>query len=385
MVNGLDEIPIDRTEIPQEQLDLTDKTRSSAFAWKGQFSPQFIELMLRSYAPGDGAVFDPFLGSGTVLHESAARGLAASGMELNPSAYFMAKAYELANLPPEDRSPLLSSLDQTIIDSCRSGDPALSMVERIDGLDEGPARNLLSLVVVLMDLGRKREPRSTALRQWGKVRETVSGLPFSPKPVSAFLGDSRRSPVADGEVDLVITSPPFLNVFNYHQNYRKSVELLGYDVLKIARQEFGSNRKNRGNRLLTLIQYCMDISLVFKELVRICRPGARIVVVIGKESNIMSCPFSNSGLIYRIATGIFSLGIPLRQQRSFMNKFGQVIVEDILHFTGPGPSCALTQAGIIAKATDIARDALVAGLASKTENRADFLYAIGHADSIRPS
>lgn len=33
---------------------------------------------------------------------------------------------------------------------------------------------------------------------------------------------------------LLITSPPYINVFNYHQKYRRSVEALGYDVLAIA-------------------------------------------------------------------------------------------------------------------------------------------------------
>ena len=50
-------------------------------------------------------------------------------------------------------------------------------------------------------------------------------------------------------------------MFNYHQKYRRSVEALDCNILAIARSEIGSNRQNRGNRFLTVIQYCLDPGL----------------------------------------------------------------------------------------------------------------------------
>lgn len=120
---------------------------------------------------------------------------------------------------------------------------------------------------------------------------------------------------------LLITSPPYINVFNYHQKYRRSVEALGYDVLAIAKNEFGSNRKNRGNRLLTVIQYCIDMALSFKEVIRTCRDGARMIYVVGRESNVLGYSFCNSRLIFEIATQIFEIPFLLRQERVFKNRF----------------------------------------------------------------
>ena len=46
-------IPIDNEEISQSELNIDNKTRSNLFCWNGQFSPQFIETMLKKYAKQD--------------------------------------------------------------------------------------------------------------------------------------------------------------------------------------------------------------------------------------------------------------------------------------------------------------------------------------------
>ena len=69
----------DRLFLSQDKLDLASKTRTSAFPWRGQFSPEFIEALLDAYASPKARILDPFVGSGTVLFESANRGYASDG------------------------------------------------------------------------------------------------------------------------------------------------------------------------------------------------------------------------------------------------------------------------------------------------------------------
>jgi hypothetical protein len=38
------------TSIPQERLDLANKFRTSVFPWRGQFSPELIEILLDQYS-----------------------------------------------------------------------------------------------------------------------------------------------------------------------------------------------------------------------------------------------------------------------------------------------------------------------------------------------
>ena len=77
--------------ISQEILNIEEKNRSNLFTWRGQFSPQLIECLLRSYCPMGSVVLDPFAGSGTVLFEAASMGLPAYGFEINPSAWSFCK------------------------------------------------------------------------------------------------------------------------------------------------------------------------------------------------------------------------------------------------------------------------------------------------------
>src|SRR6516162_8718663 len=92
-------VPLDRTTVAQDLLNIDNKQRSNLFPWNGQFSPQLIEVLLRTYAPKKGLVLDPFAGSGTVLCEAGAFGLPVIGAEINPAACKMAQIYRLMNLP----------------------------------------------------------------------------------------------------------------------------------------------------------------------------------------------------------------------------------------------------------------------------------------------
>ena len=148
----------------------------------------------------------------------------------------------------------------------------------------------------------------------------------------AFNCDARQLPIPDSSVDLVVTSPPYINVFNYHQQYRIPAEALGWDLLTVAKSEIGSNRKHRGNRFLTVIQYCLDITAVLSELSRVCKPSARAIFVVGRESTVRGSRFFNGEIVGRLAAECTSFRLDFRQERAFTNRFGHTIVEDLLHF-----------------------------------------------------
>ena len=65
------------TALDQSRLDVVAKTRSNIFNWRGQFTPQFVDYILDSFAISGQQILDPFCGSGTVLLESATKGLPA--------------------------------------------------------------------------------------------------------------------------------------------------------------------------------------------------------------------------------------------------------------------------------------------------------------------
>lgn len=328
------------TEIPRRLLDIEDKSRSNLFAWRGQFSPQLIETLIEAYCPADATILDPFAGSGTVLYEAARMGRMSYGFELNPSAWTFSKLYEFANVPNDLREEAIREL-RTGIDKqfpivifseeILPPEELESRITRIAASISDHAKILCNALVVLLDVFKNRVSADLVQSKFMALADLIRKLPYSDKLITADLQDARSLPLESHSVDFVITSPPYINVFNYHQNYRRSVEILGWDVLRVARSEIGSNRANRGNRFLTVVQYCIDMASVLQELARVVRPGGRMVWVVGYESRVLGVPFHNAKIVEELSeqTGMFELVI--RQKRVFQNRFGQDIREDVLN------------------------------------------------------
>jgi hypothetical protein len=244
------------------------------------------------------------------------------------------------------------------------------------------AIQLVETLFVLSEFWKEGHGSRVAYSTWKKLRVLIRDLPYSSKSLTALNCDARHLPIPDASIGLVVTSPPYINVFNYHQNYRSSTEAFGWNLLSVAKSEIGSNRKNRGNRFLTVIQYCLDLSQVFDELVRVCNENCRIIFVVGRESRVLGIPFYNGRMIGSLATEAASCKLITRQERVFRNRFGQSIYEDILHFI-PGSREA---APSLERARAIARQTLEDCLQLAPQNTIlDLKDAIERLAYVHPS
>jgi SAM-dependent methyltransferase len=394
MKQALQRIPLNTTDIDRALLNIECKERSNPLPWNGQFSPQLVEILLSRYARGTGCVLDPFAGSGTILLEAASRHIEAIGADINPAACYLARTYTLASRPRDARLklcdqfgalleehfppglPLLRALNKGILQDRRA---ALAPLRGQLGKSEGAV--LLAALLVLCDFFGERAGPRELFQAWKRLRATVLALPESNRAIRVLNADARKLPIRDSQVGLVITSPPYVNVFNYHQHFRQTVEALGWDLLTVARAEIGSNRKHRANRFLTVIQYCLDMAQVFEELSRVCKPRSRVIFVVGRESRVRGLPFFNGGLIASVGEAA-GFGLATRQERVFTNRFGQLIFEDILHFDASQKPGADSSARAKSTAIKSLNEALehAAG-----EVRHDVLEAIKKASTVRPS
>lgn len=215
-----------------------------------------------------------------------------------------------------------------------------------------------------------------------RLRELLAGLPEGQNELRIIEGDARQVPIAARSIDLVLTSPPYINVFNYHQQYRPAVEALGHDVLEAARSEIGSNRKHRMNRFLTVIQYAIDMDAVIAEMKRVLITGGRMIFVLGRESRVRGVPILNGDLFCEVATRAAGLRVVMRQERAFMNRFGERIVEDILHFELGDSAVSYPTS----KARHIGREYLERLLPTAAgEIKSDIAAAIESSESVLPS
>ena len=339
-----------QTVISQENLDVRQKTRANTFNWRGQFTPQLIEHLLANYAGECDVVADPFSGSGTVLSECANRNLKGYGSEINPAAYAMSKFYTMASLCLEEREFILEELSDKIFRVldyhselpvwCESKDYRQQYQNLIrfagdvfSSLERGFEKTIALNMLFISENHRKLNLRDSVCSSFKTIEQVALSLPLSSQPLSAKLLDARLLHTEKSiRPHLIITSPPYINVFNYHQNHRATLEAVGWDMLKVASSEFGSNRKNRGNRFKTVVQFCLDMEESLHSFWRSLRDDGLLIMVIGKESNVRGVAFYNGNLVKELAQKTEGFEIIEERERSFTNKFGLVIKEDIFVF-----------------------------------------------------
>ncbi len=346
-------ISFDKMAVSQNKLNITHKERSNLLPWKGQFSPQLIQSLLETYSKKSDKILDPFMGSGTVLHEASLMNLDAIGLELNPAAVKMAQIYLLSHITVAERKkhikniekkidpiiledlPLFKNSHKDFNKTLSSYDLFYSIKKIMNKTIQQESRLILETYLILIDPKERQLTKKKARTIWQKLKLLIISLPCTKSKLRIIHGDCRKTPLKKNSIDLVITSPPYINVFNYHQQKRTSIEAMGWNILSVAKSEIGSNRKHRGNRYLTVIQYCLDMAMVLYELGRVCKPKAKLIFVIGRESQVKKTSFFNSEIIANIAKQVFSFNIDHRHERFFKNRYGQMIKEDILLLANP--------------------------------------------------
>jgi hypothetical protein len=384
--------------LEQSKLDVSHKTRANLFNWRGQFTPELVEYLLRSYAsPGD-VVADPFAGSGTVLLESARRQLGCFGLEINPAAYAMSKFYTLCTLDRSARIELLDRFDRQLNHSLRpvgtlplfsEGETFREQYRNLiefaaaffPTLECGQEKTLALNLLFLSEGHRGSDLNTSLLNSLHYLKRAVLNLPHTSQPVAVRLCDARQTHIQCPQPpSLILTSPPYINVFNYHQNYRAILEAVGWKMLKVAASEFGSNRKNRSNRFKTVIQYCLDMEAALRSFWYSLRGDGLLLLVIGRESNVRGAAFYNGQIVGELLEGIGGFTLQARQERKFLNKFGTTIYEDILVYRKSEPLHLRSQAAFIA--VKHLEQALVAATESV---KPDIRSALAEWDTVTPS
>ncbi len=389
--------PLANSILDQEKLDVAQKTRANLFNWRGQFTPELIEYLLDTYSVQGDVVADPFAGSGTVLRESVRKGLRCQGLEINPGAYAMSRFYTLCNLEPQRRVELFQTIEKRLTHTLRplKGLPTFetgpafreqhrNLIEFAGNffplLESGLGKTIVLNMLFLSEGHKNYDLETSLLTSYQYIRAAALALPHMDLPVSVGLADARTLHLSKTRPSLIVTSPPYINVFNYHQNYRAILESVGWDMLRVAPSEFGSNRKNRGNRFKTVIQYCLDMDQALRSFWQSLQEDGRLILVIGKESNVRGLPFYNGQIVKEIAENMRGFEPVAQHERKFSNKFGEVIKEDILVFKkGADSPCA-------SDVTRVAVKHLSAAFPAANEDvRQDALDAMLRCREVQPS
>ncbi len=87
--------------------------------------------------------------------------------------------------------------------------------------------------------------------------------------------------IADGSIDLVVTSPPYLGVNDYVRSMRLTWLLFPEDGTEVAiREEIGARRKRQRKKAYE--EYFHDMEIAFKEIARVLKPSGFLALVMGQ-------------------------------------------------------------------------------------------------------
>lgn len=262
--------------------------------FKEGFARDGVFNLLDLFSP-QGMVLDPYCGSGTTLLACKERGLDSLGIDQLPIALLASRVktgkWDLETLRTVAKGLFDSPFKKTK-EPCpfsrffnkHALEDVLFFRREVFQLEE-PERSffLLSLVSSALKvswlwkdgnvLKVKKHPfppfRKFFKRTCRRWIKEVEGFKRSGK-VSVEKGDPRSLPLEEGSVAGVITSPPYLNQIDYRKVYSLENWLIGEEQKMEVYLGLGAEKR-----------YFKDLEQVLKELSRVCRPGARVGMVVG--------------------------------------------------------------------------------------------------------
>lgn len=262
--------------------------------YPAKFIPQLVRRLIDDYSQSGDLVADPFLGSATTGIEALRAGCRFYGSDINPVAYLISCA-KCIPLPPERLDAVWQALDRQLdavqsigrrtltraeVECIRATDIAraspeerfeywfpaghraalAAIVERIRPVEDADCRtfllcafsNILRQCSIWLSgstkpqkdlakmLGDPREEfrkhaRAMIKRNrlyWVDVEQSGINPAVLPQLCEIAVEDARSLPLADGVVDLVVTSPPYATCYEYSQIHQLTqLWLERYDLL----------------------------------------------------------------------------------------------------------------------------------------------------------
>ena len=309
------------TFIPNKQLPVYNW-----FYFKEGFSKELVFKLVDMFnLKGGDWLLDPFCGCGTTNLACKQLGINSIGFDTLPVSIFVSKVkttdYEISQLKKSVKEFLKIKFRKPYVNVSNNVKCAFSrfvlediiiFMDEIMKIKDNDTRNFL-----LLGLINSAMKCSYAFKDGGVIKLKTKSVPplrdmlrrqlykmihdlehFETKPCSAIIDycDARKLKLDDNSVDAIITSPPYLNKIEYTRIYEIEQELFLPKEKTIGIRSFiGLREKNLekdfseidiffdspDNTPLTAKAYIEDMLQVIKEMYRVCKPGAKVAVVVG--------------------------------------------------------------------------------------------------------
>ena len=303
-------------------------------------------------------ILDPMVGSGTVLAVAHSRGHQAVGVDMDPLAVLISRVWTTAIDVEATQRAAAEVLEHAhdIFSSLRTRDAypkhadpetrkftrywfddyarrqLTSLASAIEHTQDGTIRETLwcafsRLIItkksgasLAMDLSHSRPHRKFVRAPAKPFRKFLSAanrvtmnciderVEMGSPATRVHEGDARRLDLADGSIDLVITSPPYLNAIDYLRCSKFSLVWMGYSIGALrqlrsttvgAEVGVGTHRDRGVQRILDelrlqpelharqeamLARYISDMQQVVNETSRVLAANGKAVIVVGENT-----------------------------------------------------------------------------------------------------
>lgn len=279
---------------------LTHKFHSYPARFIPQIPKTFIELFTKK---GD-TVLDPFCGCGTTLVEAILSKRRAMGNDYNPLAVLISKVKTTLitkkDLSCFDKNKMVKRRWSGTVNKLPSRKlskhftkKVLQSIYNIKGflqeLKDGKSIDLYdfgrvalsSSIWSFIDNKGKQDIQTAFWKKIEMMKKEILNLNGS---VLAVCGDSRKLALDDNFIDLIVTSPPYVNALDYYREHMYNMHFLDMDVSHFKENEIGCHSKFLSNRFKLLFEYLSDMLRAMIEMNRVLKKGKFCVIVVGNSS-----------------------------------------------------------------------------------------------------
>lgn len=297
--------------------------------YPAKFTPQLVNKYLSLFCKPGYRILDPFCGSGTSLFESKINGMKSCGIDLNPIAYIISKAktnsyskYEIKEVIEHYNELKFNFTDRlfsnygNIINKIEIPDFPnrdhwfqLNMVKElaflksfIFNIKNEVVKDLFKCAfskIIVKSSNQDSEVRYTAkeknlqngfainlfLKTLFEYINVINGIDYKNLPnCEVYNGDSVKvlRTFEDNCFDFVITSPPYINTFDYYLYHKLRMFWLGYDHRPVRAQEIGNHHRIDTKTFENAkLEYIQSMTELINELSRVLNNNRYFVMVIG--------------------------------------------------------------------------------------------------------
>jgi DNA modification methylase len=265
-----------------------------------------------------GFVLDPFCGVGTTNLACRERGINSVGFDVSPLALFSAKVkcrsydagrlkrafsvFRQARFEMPDKAWVSGDVKRFF--NPHTLDDVLFFAKEVEKIDDAETRDFFRLGLITTAtrcsymykdgsmLKRVKHPVPPFRKVYfARLKRMIHDLDkIRVKKCSTIIshGDARRLKLEDEAIDCVITSPPYLNKIEYTKIYRVEEALFfryfsesGGEGIRSYIGHDAASEIIFPDLPVSSNAYFSDMNRMMKELYRVCKPGAKLAIVVG--------------------------------------------------------------------------------------------------------